>query len=44
MTLEKVFEPLRHDMEAVDVELKALMKRVGSEMDPAGPGSESLAG
>jgi len=34
MTLEKVFEPLRHDMEAVDVELKALMKRVGSEMDP----------
>ncbi|MGA2612453.1 MAG: polyprenyl synthetase family protein [Spirochaetia bacterium] len=35
MTLEKVFEPLHDDMKAVDVELKALMKRVGSEMDPS---------
>ncbi|HTP57523.1 MAG TPA: polyprenyl synthetase family protein, partial [Spirochaetia bacterium] len=34
MTLEKVFEPLRQDMAAVDVELNALMKRVGTEMDP----------
>jgi len=34
MTIDKVFEPLQADMTAVDVELKALMKRVGSEMDP----------
>jgi octaprenyl-diphosphate synthase len=34
MTIDKVFEPLQADMTAVDVELKALMRRVGSEMDP----------
>jgi geranylgeranyl pyrophosphate synthase len=34
MTLEKVFEPLHDDMAAVDIELKALMKRVGTEVDP----------
>jgi len=34
MTLEKVFETLQEDMAAVDVELNALMKRVGTEMDP----------
>jgi geranylgeranyl pyrophosphate synthase len=31
MTLEKVFEPLHEEMASVDVELKTLMKRVGSE-------------
>jgi len=35
MTLDKVFEPLRDEMNAVDAELKTLMGRVGSEMDPS---------
>ncbi len=34
MTLDKVFEPLQDDMNAVDAELKSLMEHVGSEMDP----------
>jgi octaprenyl-diphosphate synthase len=44
MTLEDVFAPLRDDMQAVDAELKALMKRVGSEMDPDRHGLGALGG
>ncbi len=44
MTLEKVFQPLRDEMTEVDRELKALMMRVGSEMDPRRNGTGILGG
>ncbi|HVP17738.1 MAG TPA: polyprenyl synthetase family protein [Spirochaetia bacterium] len=44
MTLEKVLEPVRDEMTAVDRELRSLMKQVGKEMEPGRNGLGILGG